>query len=121
MLSAFNGSWASLAHKSYPEVLKGQVTQELKKARTKAQKTQDSELQMMIESALSAAVALSSLIEKAYGVRVIADYEPGIAVQFSSANRFSLQSVDITEAHNWHSKVGVWTLAINKAWTQINA
>lgn len=121
LLAEINPAWGRLAHKSYPETLRGSVIKELTKARTRAVKRNDREFVLLLEGAIRATKALANLIEKAYGVRVVADYEPDELVTFSTQDRFSLKNINITEAHGWDSQVAMWILAIATAWKQLNA
>ncbi|MDB5740767.1 MAG: hypothetical protein JWP16_1807 [Alphaproteobacteria bacterium] len=120
MFAGLDSSWSALAHKSYPDVLKGKLTKRFKQERYRAIKAGDAELVEILNAALQAAVALASLMEKAYGVRVVADYKPEELVQFSTSDRFSLKSIDITDAHNWESTVSLWIGAIQRAWKQLH-
>ena len=121
MLTEINGKWAGSPHKSYPEILNGTIMKSFKNSRLRAVKNGDGQLIELLQSGIRSAQSLASLIEKANGVRVVADYEPAEPVKFSSAGRFSLKSVEITDAHNWNAQVEVWIIAITQAWKQINA
>jgi hypothetical protein len=72
-------------------------------------------------AALRAVDALSGLLEKAYALRVVADYEPEELVEFNGVDRFSLKEVEITSAHAWRSLCDTFCSEINLAWVQINA
>lgn len=121
MFAGLDPGWATLAHKAYPEVLDGKLTKKFKEARRKATKAGDFELVDIIEAAIRASAALAKLMERAYGIRVVADYLPEELVQFSGAGRFSLKSIDITEAHNWEVDVALWVKSIQSAWKQLHA
>lgn len=112
MFAGLDASWSALPHKSYPGILTGKLTKLFKEARRKAFKSGDAELVDILDNAVRAASALASLMDKAYSVRVVADYKPEELVEFSGGDRFSLMSVKITEAHNWGSTVSLWMAAI---------
>lgn len=122
MLSEMDSKWSHLAHKNYPEVLTGEsIMKQFQKEKKRAEKNSDYALNEKLDKAIRAVKALSSLMSKAYVVRVVADYEPSEAVNFISGERFSLKSVDITEAHSWNNKAEIWIKDIQQAWRQINA
>lgn len=120
MFAQLDASWARTPHKSYSEILEGQVTRKFKEERRKAYKNGDSELVRLIDDAQRAARALASLMQKANGIRVVADYEPAEAVIFSTTDRFSLKNIGITEAHGWQDNAKLWIRTIQNAWNQIS-
>lgn len=110
----------ALPHKSYPGILTGQLVKLLKSEKKKAVKNEDYRLINAIESAISAANNFANLIESAYAVRVVADYKPDIKVNFSGEDRFDLQGMQITSAHNWLDRAKLWKDSILYAWKQIH-
>ena len=120
MLVELDPKWARNAHKAYPELLRGTISKEFKAARARATKNGDSQLISMLENGIRSASALARITEVANGARIVADYEPNEAVNFTSARRFSLKSVEITEAHNWQDRVYTLSSGISDAWKQIN-
>ena len=120
LLGKLDPKWSRGPHKSYPEVLKGSITKNFKTAKWRANKNGDYALIPKLDGGIRASAALANLVEKANAVRVIADYEPSEFVNFETAERFSLKSVEITEAHNWESSVKILTDSIFEAWRQIN-
>lgn len=120
MLKDLDSNWSKVAHKSYPEILKGQISKSYKSAMKRALKNGDNALVPHLDTASRSALALASLMEKANGVRVVADYEPSELVNFDSSQRFSLKGIEITEAHSWINQVNVWIDDIKRAWVQIN-
>jgi len=120
MLAQLDPRWGKAPHKSYPELLNGSISRTFKKERRKATKHDDLELLQKLDAGNRATVALASLMALAYATRVVADYEPLEHVDFTSAQRFSLRNVEITEAHDWEDKVRLWTRAIKEAWRQFN-
>ena len=118
-LGQMSPDWRRLAHKTYPEVLRGQVLREFKRERTKANKSADYELERQLRVAVEATNALATLLEKAYATRVAADYGTD-PVSFGQSARFSLNSVDITEAHSWSAQVSGYAGVVLGAWKQFN-
>lgn len=120
LLSEMDVKWSRMPHKDYPIFLKSTIIKDYKAAKVRAKKTNDSVLERKVESGIRAAQALASLMEKANGVRIVADYEPSEKVNFKSADRFSLKSIDITQAHEWNDSVTLWVKDIKQAWDHIN-
>lgn len=116
-----NPLWARIAHKSYPELLNGTISRTLKSERTRANRNGDTELGQLIAAALRGIPELSKIMTEANAARIIADYEPSIAVDFTNGPRFSLNQVDIGHAHEWHRKIELLTASLRSAWKQINA
>jgi hypothetical protein len=93
LFRTINPAWARMPHADYPETLKGAVRKQLRKGWTRARRDGDTKLQCDTEAAIRAVEALSSLLEKAYAIRVVADYEPEEVVDFRGGDRFSLKEV----------------------------
>jgi len=89
--------------------------------RTRAVKTGDAELVRSIDQALRSIAELRKIIMVANTTRVVADYQPEEGVDFITADRFSLRSIDVTEAHAWTVKVGTLCQTILRTWKQFNA
>jgi hypothetical protein len=121
MLEKLDSKWSRTPHKSYPALLNGSIAKSFRDAKSRARRNGDHELVSKLDGGIRAAQALAKVMNKAYGIRVVADYEPAEFVDFSSADRFSLKSVEITEAHGWEGAVELWTRTILQAWRQINA
>lgn len=119
MVTELDNKWALTRHKSYPDLLKVSISKNLKIARWRAGKNNDSELYRILDSGIRAASALAILMEQANGARVVADYNPSEAVNFVGG-RFSLKSIEITEAHGWYDSVRILTNSIKNAWRQAN-
>lgn len=113
--------WGRAAHKSFPEILRSSISKNLKSGRKTATRVGDVELKRRLDQAIRACVELATIIERANGARIIADYSPEILVGFNGSARFSLNGVEITEAHQWHGRVRVLTSQILSAWRQVNA
>ncbi len=121
MMTRLNPSqWAELEHATYPELLRGQIRTELKKGKQQSQRVGDSDAVGVFSRALTAAEGIASLMRDASRVRVVADYNPHIPIEFLPGGRFSLNNVDITTAHQWVNKVDTWATAIEAAWSYID-
>ena len=116
-----NPQWAKNPHKSYPELLNGTISRKLKQERTNASKRGDADLVRIIDTALRAIPEISKIITEANAARVVADYEPSIAVDFTGGARFSLNYIDIGRAHEWHRKIEILSVSLQNAWRQLNA
>lgn len=121
LFSSLDPAWSRKPHAEYPVTLRVSVKKQLKKGWTRAQKDGDAKLMRDIEAAFRSIEALSVLLEKAYAIRVVADYEPEQEVEFHDANRFSLKEVEITSAHGWRARCDSFCSEIQKAWMQANA
>ena len=112
--------WEEMRHASFPEVLSGQITKEFSKAKNRARKNNDYELEQKIHKVKSSIYALKELVTKANEIRKVADYEPDEPVLFTGEPRFSLKSVDVTEAHAWDGNARILCGSILPVWEQIN-
>lgn len=113
--------WERAAHKSFPEILKSPISKNLKLGKRTANRVGDVELVRRIDQALRGCIELASIVERANGARIVADYNPEIGVGFNGSARFSLNGIEITEAHQWHDRVRVLTRQILSTWRQVNA
>lgn len=113
--------WGRAAHKSFPGILRSSISKNLKSGRKAANRVGDTELERRIDQALRGCAELALIIEKANGARIIADYSPDISVGFNGSARFSLNGIEITEAHEWYGRVRVLANQILSAWRQVNA
>ena len=113
--------WIKTPHKQYPDLLNGKITKRLKLERKKAHKSGDRELYSMIESSLYAVPRMANIIKQAYSLRLIADYQPDVPVNFSTADRFSLNDIEITQAHRWREQLFPLIADLRSTWKQFNA
>lgn len=120
LLESLDPSWSSRPHAHIPSLLKKTVCKELKRARYNAQKIGDKKLVSQINSATAAVEQLAEIMKRAYGVRVVADYEQNEHVSFDRSPRFSLRSIDISDAHEWEQKTQVLCTNVSKVWNQIH-
>lgn len=116
-----NPDWSGTGHSSYPEILNGTVKKRIASGRKSAVKIGDGPLIALCQKALHAAHQLSELMRLGYAVRVVADYNPQVSVNFISADRFKLNDVEITAAHEWPDRAKIYADTIASAWSQINA
>lgn len=120
MLARLDPSWGRLPHADYPGLLRGQISTVLSKGRKKAMKLQDQGLISQCSRASEAARNLANLMASGNATRVVADYQPEIPVNFSFSGRFTLNSVDITEAHQWPERAKAWAKEVENAWRQLD-
>ena len=119
--ATMNVQWETAPHKSYPAILDGKIKKTLSASKSKANRIKDTDLTRHIDIAIRSALELSKIMERGYSVRVAADYNRNVRVDFGSGARFSLSGIDISEAHKWPERARVLTLAIKAAWKQIHA
>ncbi len=120
-LAEMDPKWAKIAHKSYPDVLSGAIANSLKGELKRSRKNGDMELEKLLESALRSTQELSKIMMEANAVRIVADYKPSIAVDFTNGKRFSLNEIEIDRAHRWHGRISALTGSLRSAWRQVNA
>jgi hypothetical protein len=116
-----SAEWGKSGHKTFPDILKSSIAKNLKSGRKTAVRVKDDELLIQIDQALRGCLELASIIEKANGTRIIADYSPEIGVGFNGSTRFSLNGIEITEAHQWYDRVRLLVRQILSVWRQVNA
>lgn len=119
-LSGLNAAWSRLPHSNYPEVLENTVQKKINDGRRRAQKISDQKLLRICSQGLNAARNLADIMKAGYSIRVISDYQPEIRVSFDSSDRFNLNGVDITVAHQWPQQAKVFGVLIAQAWRQID-
>ena len=120
MFREMDSQWSRLRHAAVPSLLSGTVAKELNRASRRARKNSDRVLEQQIEKAKRSVAELKKVVTTANEVRKIADYEPEELVDFGAAQRFSLRSVEITEAHKWGQRAAVLCQSILAAWKQIH-
>lgn len=97
-----------LNHKDIPGMLRGTVKKEVEKKARMALKIGDTKEYSDCSAVKSLTLELAGTIEKAYAIRVVADYDPEIRVKFTE-QRFSLSGINITDAHQWFEKSNQWS------------
>jgi hypothetical protein len=118
MLIELDRKWDKLGHRDYPDILRGKIKSQLDKFKRNAQKTRDKELIQLCLQAIHATHELAMLMEKGFATRVVADYFPEVKVDFITGDRFKLQNIEITEAHQWPDKADTLADTIISAWRQ---
>jgi hypothetical protein len=121
MLTELDIRWSRTPHNDYPNILRITIRNEIRKYKKTARKSDDLYLLQLYSQAINAAHELAVIMEKSYATRVVADYHPDIQVDFTNSNRFKLQRVEITEAHQWPEKAKVLAETITSAWKQAHA
>lgn len=112
-LSEINGVWHGQNHAGIPLLLIGQVSDELKRIKSVANRRRDWVLVGECAAAISAASDLSRMLEVARTAREAADYNPEILVSFSG-DRFSLNTISITEAHDWPGRARAYMESVKR-------
>lgn len=110
----------SLKHKEIPSMLRATVQKRIKAIEKKAHKLDDTKLVTECKQASSQNLSFAQVLEKAYAIRVVADYNPGTLVSFNKP-RFELSGVSVNEAHNWPELATVWSSAVLGVIRQENA
>ena len=121
MLREMDSKWSRMPHADYPNILSGRITKELGTALRRARKTGDKTFVRQIEHAKRSTAELKKVISTVGTLRVVADYCPEEAVDFTRSSRFALRSVEVTEAHNWQPNADLLCRVILQAWKQIHA
>ena len=119
MLRSLDPAWSSLSHASYPEVLRGKVLKSFRESKKRAKKNDDGALVRKIERAERSIYELAKIMTTAYGVRVVADYEPEEQVSFDGNPRFALRAVGISDAHDWENNARLLCRSIESVWNEI--
>ncbi len=118
LLIELDSKWDKLPHADYPNLLRVTIKTEIDKHKRRAQRLNDSALVQLCLQAINASHELAKIMEKGFVTRVVADYRPEIKVDFTGGDRFRLQSVEITEAHQWPEKAYALAQTISSAWKQ---
>ena len=96
------------------------VSKDIVRFRKLAQKVSDAELINLCQRAKSAVHELADLLTRSYAVRVVADYNLEIPIDFSAADRFRLNGIEITEAHQWPEKAKTFCCSVSDLWKQMD-
>ena len=117
MLCAIDVAWERTAHKSYPDHLKGKMLQKLKKKARILRNTDDYSAADILDAACHGLPELAKIMEEAYNLRVVADYEPDIKVNFDDRRNFSLNNISIEAAKSWTNRASRIRGQVLKAWS----
>jgi hypothetical protein len=121
MLSDFNAPWATTAHANVPVILSGPVRDAIRKFKQRATHLRDSEAISICSRALSAIDELCELLRRGYSVRVTADYDATVGIEFApDSNQFSLAATSVTTARRWVERTGFLTSSVRRAWILAN-
>lgn len=120
VLKDLNPEWGYIAHKTVPEVLRGQIVSTLAKGISASRKANDVQTLSQCSSAKKAAEELASLLQFAYATRVTADYRPEIKISNPIANDYKLNEVSVSSARNWPIKASGLARSIKNAWIQLH-
>lgn len=115
MLGDLDKAWGTVQHASIPDLLVGQVRKKIRCRRRRAAKVGDTEAVQICGRAMASASELAALMKEAYAVRVTADYFPDVTVVHDDGERFTLNSVGVTEAHDWVFRARRHSEAITRA------
>ena len=118
-LRSLRPEWAGIPHKEIPGLMRGKILTALKKGRQQAIRVGDRETAAACARAISLCHELADLMKTGYAVRVTADYEADVAVDFSSGNDFRLATVAVSTAKQWPSRATAYAQTIESAWKQI--
>ena len=118
-LRSLRPEWAGIPHKDIPDLMRGKVLTALKKGKHQANRVGDHETAAACARAMSLCHELADLMKTGYAVRVTADYETDVAVDFSSGIDFRLATVAVSTAKQWPSRATAFAQTIQSAWKQI--
>lgn len=106
MLSTLNPVWAKTSHASIPNLLLDSVRARIKKEAIRQQKNGLIGAHVAsshITEASSSLSVIAEILTTAYGVRVVADYEPSQRVAAGKSG-FSLNTHTASEAREWKTR-----------------
>ena len=112
--------WAGIPHKNIPDLIHGTILTALKKGQRQALRVGDQETAEACGRAISLCHDLADLMKTGYAVRVTADYEADVAVDFSSGIDFRLATVKVSTAKQWPRRATAYAQTIQSAWNQIS-
>lgn len=119
-LSNMKPEWGRLPHNNVPGVLRESVIKGLKEGVKRANRVGDYDTVNVCSRAINYCHQLANLMESGYAIRVIADYNSAVPVDFTSGEDFRLASVPVSAAKQWPGKAAAYVEAISNAWRQIN-
>jgi hypothetical protein len=121
MLKQLDPKWASGGHREIPNILAQALRNKAKKQikRVEKDKLVAPGTAATLRDSLNLAVAeLSNLLQMAYGIRVVADYEPETRV-VRDGNRITLGEGSLGAARTWPNRAASYTKRILKIWRQL--
>jgi hypothetical protein len=121
VLGRLREEWSgNVAHADIPVLLRGRIVEDLKKGKSKAMKTSDSYAISLCSQGIVAARDLAQMMETCRAIRVVADYNPEIPIEFTQANNFTLGSTPVNEAGRWPNRARACLSSIEGAWRQVH-
>lgn len=120
-ISLINPTWSKMNHTDLPEVLTGKVIKTIKadiKRKIKADAIPYNKGENIKQKVIHSANELSNLLDEAYRIRVIADYEPDTKVEISRGT-FLLDGEKISVAKMWKNTAETHTKSIIKAYKDV--
>ena len=100
LIREFEPDWAG-AHSQLPQELTGSIKRDFKSKRKSFVSRKQNDSLLILDRGVQGLHALANLLISANTVRVMADYYPEVRISDLGSDRFSLASVQVTEAHNW--------------------
>jgi hypothetical protein len=110
-----------LPHKALPEYLIGQFQKTMKRqiqAGFKSGVLSNANRARMLNALMQNTLLLRELLVTAYGVRVLADYEPDIPVEMKD-DTYSLGAATLSAAGNWASRAQMHCKNLHKIWKDL--
>ncbi len=121
MIGEFEAGWRRTNHAGMPDLLRGAVKRKVETALKDAVRgglmSQGDSLKIKAKNAV-AINALAVLLQEAYHVRVVADYEPEIVVQ-QKHNVISLDTHKLASAKTWPDRAASYCKCIRKVWEEV--
>lgn len=99
-------------HAVIPDYLRGLATGQIAQVKRAARRVGDHQLMQRCTYAKLAANELAELLVTGYGIRVIADYDPEVPVDFLGTGCFALNHVSVAEAEAWPRKADAYISSI---------
>ncbi len=119
-LAKMKPEWGGLPHKNVPTVLRESVIKGLKEGSKRANRVGDYDTVSVCSRAIDYCHQLADLMESGYAIRVTADYNSAVPVDFTLGTDFRLASVPVSAAKQWPGRAVAYVEAISNAWRQIN-
>lgn len=118
MLGEFKSEWKHTPHKGIPglleDALKKPVLDQLKKA-VRNGIINIGEMSKLRQDLQNATSELANLLREAYDARIIADYEPEVAIEIKG-RVFSLKSYSLNAASGWANRASGHCKTIRRIW-----
>lgn len=119
LMKKFRPDWKG-NHSSLPKELTGSILREIKQLKNKANRLRDYGVVNQCDACIHHIHRLSEVLEDAYGLRVIADYEPEIAAAIDRDGTIALGDKKISEAKHWVEQAILLKGQIETFWGKSN-